>query len=136
MAKEKWKRLKEDNRYLISSWGRIFSLTSEKVIRPYIHKSRSNNYLRVCLREKKYMVHVLVAMNFKAKEYALIKALHPDKIIQVDHNDRNTLNCNVNNVSFLTESENKIHMHETNIIKFNGKIYRGIFNEHFKKLAN
>jgi len=128
MGLEKWKRLKEDKSYLISSWGRIFSFKSKRMIRPYIHKSRCSNYLRVSLSNKKYMVHCLMGTNFKAKQLEILKKNYEDfpaTIFQVNHKDRNTLNPNENNIEWETETGNKIHMHETSIIKFGGKTYKG-----------
>lgn len=123
MKKEKWKRIRGHKSYLISSWGRIFSLKSEKVLRPYIHKSRDNTYLRVEIDSKKYMVHVLVGLHFHFKQMNELQALFPEKELDVDHKDRNTLNCNENNLRWLTHSENISHFHETSKLKFNGKSY-------------
>lgn len=125
MQKEKWKKLKEEKGYLISSWGRIFSLKTKRFIRYYIHNSRANKYLRVCLAEKKYMLHVLVANNFKHKQYKEIREKFPDAIIQANHDDRNTLNCNANNISFMTNIDNKKHLWETQNVTFGGKTYKG-----------
>lgn len=127
MNKEKWKKYYADKRYLISSWGRFFSLETKSLIRPYIHKSRANNYLRVSLRENKAMVHVAVAMSFKTKEFINLLNKYPHlkpEDLQVNHKDRNTLNPNVQNVEWTTEEENKLHLSETSTLKFNGKDYR------------
>ena len=130
MNKEKWKRCVTEKGYLISSWGRIFSLRTERVLRPYIHKSRAGKYLRIELNGKKYMVHVLMGYTFKRKELKILKENYleaPNMVFQVNHKDRNTLNCNLNNIEWETEMGNKIHMHETNIITFGGKTYKGKF---------
>jgi len=125
MAKEKWKRLKEEKEYLISSWGRIFSTKTERIMKPNLHQSRSNKYLRIELNKSKYMVHVLVASNFKAKQYLNLITLYPRCVIEVDHDDRNTLNPAASNVNWKTSSENKVHRHRTDIITFGGKTYKG-----------
>ena len=125
MGKERWKRVKENPQYLISSWGRIFSLKIERLLTPSIDKARCNYYVRIHLDGRKQRVHWLVALNFKRKQYEALKLLYPDAKIQVDHDDRNTLNNNVTNVNFKTESQNKYHRHETDIISFGGKIYKG-----------
>lgn len=124
MKKEKWKRLKEEKGYLISSWGRVFSTKTETMMRPYIHKSRANRYLRIGLPSAKFMVHVLVANNFKSKELENLKKLYPNENFQVNHLDRNTLNPNENNLSWETEGQNKSHRHETDVINFGGKTYK------------
>jgi hypothetical protein len=124
MNKEKWKRIAQEKGYLVSSWGRIFSLKSSKIMRPYFHKSRSSTYLRVNLGGKKYFVHTLVATNFKKKEFQNMLLENPQATLQVGHDDRNTLNNNLNNISWETESQNKTHMWSTGIITFGGKTYR------------
>ena len=131
MSKEKWKRVAQEKGYLISSWGRVFSLKSERIIRPYVHKSRANMYLRITLNGTKYMVHILVPRNFKQNDRTRIaKENNCSKLdLQVNHMDRNTLNPHYTNVEWITESDNKIHMHETSIITFGGKTYKGKFNE-------
>lgn len=131
MAQERWKRVQGEKGYLISSWGRIFSLKSERIIRPYLHKSRSNYYLRIELNRKKYLVHCLVANNFLKNQKRELEILFPNANLQVDHLDRNTLNPNLKNLMWKTESENKIHRHETDIIKFGGKVYKTAFDKTF-----
>lgn len=124
MKKEKWKRVQGHSLYLISSWGRVFSLKREKILRPYLHKSRDSRYLRVEIDGQKYMLHVIVATHFHSKEMQSLKIAHPDKQLDVDHKDRNTLNCNENNLRWLIHSDNLKHWHETSNITFNGKAYR------------
>lgn len=115
MSKEKWKKCKSEKDYLISSWGRVFSLKTGKKLRPYLHKSRCNYYFRIELGGKKYFVHRLVADAFLKND---------NNKPQVDHNDRNTLNNNVKNLSWITEKENKQHLADTDLLIFNGKKYR------------
>ena len=118
---EKWKPIKGAANYLISSWGRVYSLGSKKFMKAYIHKSRANTYLRVSIRKKKHMVHVLVADHFMAHQKNMLQEIFPEEKLQVNHLDRNTLNCNLSNLNWETESENKIHMHKTNKVFFGGK---------------
>lgn len=124
MKKEKWRRVKNHPRYLISSWGRVFSLKREKILRPYVHKSCDNKYLRIEIDDKKIMLHVLVAIHFHTKEMRELQAKHPGEKLDVDHKDRNTLNPNENNLRWTTHSDNLKHFHETNALTFNGKTYR------------
>lgn len=122
MKKEEWKKVKHEAGYLISSWGRVFSLKREILLKPYHHKSRAGTYLRVSLNGNRYMIHCLVGMNFKRKQY--LDLSKKNKKIQANHDDRNTLNCNANNVTWMTEEDNKKHLAETNFVKFNNKIYK------------
>lgn len=124
MSKEKWKRVHSQKDYLISSWGRVFSIKSKKMMKPQIHQSRSNKYLRIRIGGTNYMVHVLVAFHFKQKQFKELKLLYPNETYQVDHKDRNTLNPNLNNLDWVTERENKLLRYETDVFKFNGIEYK------------
>lgn len=119
MRKEKWKRCKLNKAYLISSWGRIFSLKSEHLIKPEFLNSRCDIYLRVHLYENgeatKTMLHHLVSMHFDKEYY---------EGCQVNHDDLNTLNCNINNLSVMNQSENIKHSWDNRTLKFNGKEYK------------
>ena len=130
LRKEKWKFLKQEKGYLISSWGRVFSLKTEKVLRPNIHQSRANKYLRIELNGNKYMLHILMGLNFHNNQRAKCAEENFCSILdlQVNHKDRNTLNPHYKNIEWCTESENKIHMHQTSVINFNGKTYKAKIN--------
>jgi len=124
VKKEKWKRLKQERGFIVSSWGRIVNLQTGKLVSPFIHKSRSNKYLRVNIKDKKYMLHVLVGTNFKGKEYRELNHSIPYKEIEWNHEDRNTLNCNASNISPISKSKNIRHSYYTNQIQFNGREYK------------
>lgn len=121
---EKWKRIKGEKGYLISSWGRVFSLETQRVLSPYIHKSRTSKYLRVSVNKRKFMVHVLVAIHFKHDEMIKVKKRFPHEELEVDHKDRNTLNPNVSNVRWVTRSQNVAFFHKNSSLEFNGKVYK------------
>ena len=118
---EIWKPIPEQESYFISSWGRIWSDESQIFLRPYIHKSRNNYYWRSTIKGKKYINHLLMGHIFMEKEFLELQLLHPDKRIQMDHLDTNTLNNNLNNFEWVTESVNKIRMHRNrkSFITFN-----------------
>lgn len=102
LPNEQWTRLTYENQFLISSYGRIFCTKTKYFIRPYIHKSRANYYLRVNIGPKKYMLHVLVAKHF-------VNYVSVDHI-EVDHLDGNTLNPAAYNLVWSTKSDNKYKM--------------------------
>lgn len=128
MQKEKWKRFISNKNYLVSSWGRVFSIRSNKILTPNIHQSRSSKYLRIEIGGEKWMLHILVGMHFQKKQFELLRSVNPASSIQCNHKDRNTLNPNNNNLEWTTESENKIHAHQTSTITFGGKTYKGKLN--------
>lgn len=95
---EQWKVF-GNTEFLVSSWGRFYNSKTKSFIKPYIHKSRANVYLRVNLGRKKFMSHVLVAIHYVPKDC-------PSKN-QVEHDDNNTLNPNASNLRWVTQSENQ-----------------------------
>jgi hypothetical protein len=123
MQREKWKRVPFDKNYLVSSWGRVFSINREQFLKPEIHSSRANKYLRIKLGANRMMLHVLVALTFKARQYA--ERYVSGEVMQVNHMDRNTLNCNVNNLEWLTERDNKRHGVDTNFVIYRGNKFNG-----------
>ena len=117
MLEETWKLLTNisHNEFAISNLGRIVHLKTQFFVRPYMHKSRGNYYLRVALGDKKYMVHVLVATMFKDKpglEY-----------VEVHHIDGNTLNPAATNVEWTTKNWNKTIAWHYRRVNFNGQIF-------------
>lgn len=102
--KEEWKLLTnvDKNQFYISSLGRIVNGETKFFVRPYIHKSRANYYLRVALGDKKFFVHILVALAYHAKP-------SPDHV-EVHHIDFNTLNPAATNVMWTTKNHNKSEM--------------------------
>ena len=102
---EQWKNLEHTDFY-VSSWGRVYNVKTQKIVKPYVHKSRCNLYLRVNLGRKKAMVHVLVASAFHFNQFGA-KA-------QVDHKDTNTLNNSMTNLEWVEPSTNLFLRHARN----------------------
>lgn len=102
------------NKYVISSYGRIFTFTTGKEM---CHND-SNGYRRLCLRlegedekDKKFFpVHRLVAMAFIPKTLEDL-ALGRDI---VNHKDTIRSNNYYKNLEWCTEQENTIHAFEAN----------------------
>lgn len=99
-----------------SNLGRILNLESRKIVRPYIHQSRSGKYLRVALGKKQFMVHVITAELWVPKPAnQLLQKL------EVHHDDHNTLNPVATNLSWKTHSENVRLWHASKLIKIDGR---------------
>lgn len=79
--------------YLIYSDGRVYSIRSEKFLKP---RDNGAGYLQVVLYGKEYLLHRLVAIEF----------LGPNPNLEVHHKDHNPYNCDVSNLQWVTHKEN------------------------------
>lgn len=95
--------------YLVSSSGKIYSLKSNKYLKPNIV---TNGYYQVCLfkngkRYRKYIAR-LVAQAFIS---------NPDNKSTVNHKDGIKSNNNISNLEWMTQSENQLHAFNTGLQK-------------------
>lgn len=100
-------------KYQVSNLGNVRSLhwnntNQTRIIKPFC----SSGYKRVCLftkgKQKKFLIHVLVAKVFIPNPY--------NKPI-VNHIDGNKLNNQVSNLEWVTHSENVKHAIDNNLVK-------------------
>ena len=129
---EFWKNIDGFNDYKISNLGKIITCkyNKENFLVPSISR---NGYLRIKLYKNNKIyycnIHRLVAENF-------IK--NKDNKPQVNHIDGNKLNNNINNLEWVTSSENIQHAHNTGLMENANKIRSkkminnnlGIYNRH------
>ena len=98
MEKEFWKPIKDYPHLLISRTGRVWSTTYDKELRPHL---TNRGYLRVNLSKdktvKRVSVHRLVAEAFIP---------NPGNLPAVDHIDGDKLNNRVENLQWITQSDN------------------------------
>lgn len=102
-----WKKIKDFEKYEISLDGKvrvIYKNGKIKYLKPWINSKNPNDYFRISLskdnKQYKFLLHRLVALNF-------IK--NKDNKPQVNHRDGNRQNNFIENLEWVTNSENQIH---------------------------
>jgi len=85
--------------YIITPEGKVFSKTSNRFLKTFLSPT---GYERVKIRNKKYLVHRLVAKHFVSNP-------NPKEKTQVNHKDGNKLNNHFTNLEWVTPSENVKH---------------------------
>ena len=110
---EKWEYIKGlDGKYQVSTTGKVKSLISNKIIKTiftaYEGNKKSTGYIAVNIKGKRLYVHRLVAEAFIPNIY--------DKK-EVNHIDGNKSNNNVENLEWVTHSENMIHAYAKGLMK-------------------
>lgn len=119
---EIWKDILEfENTYQVSNLGNVKSKKTNKILS--INKNK-NGYCSICLFKngkvvRKY-IHRLVAQTF---------VLNPDNKTDVNHIDGIKSNNTIQNLQWVTKSENTKHAVKNNLIK-----YKSGENHHFSKL--
>lgn len=93
------RKIKGFENYLIDENGTVYSLYSNKVIKPFCKK---DGYLKVQLYKdgKRFYicVHRLVALTYLEDSF--------EEGLEVNHKDANKLNNNVDNLEWITHAEN------------------------------
>ena len=86
-----------ENRYLISNTGNVFSIKSNKILKPEIRRNYYSVQLFNGKTYKHYSIHRLVASHFIP---------NPNNFLYVNHKDENKLNNCVSNLEWCTASYN------------------------------
>lgn len=112
--KESWKIIENYTDYQISNYGNVKSLkfNKERILKPQNYKGYLNVYLLLNKNLKWYSVHRLVANAF---------ITNPDNKPQVNHIDGDKLNNYVNNLEWVTCSENHKHAFKIGLKSINGE---------------
>ena len=111
LINEVWKCIKLNDRDVyVSNEGRI-KINNRIMIGGHFNK---NNYSVIHINKNRYYRHLLIANAF-------IKNDNPQKTM-VNHIDNNKHNCNINNLEWVTPSENIIHSFLINDNRFTVKV--------------
>lgn len=117
MYMEEWRVITDFPNYYVSNLGNVKNIKTSKIMKQTI----KSGYYHVCLTnetiKKIFKIHRLVALSF---------INNPENKPEVNHEDKNKLNNNVNNLSWMTRKENNQHK-TTNLIYKSNKnkpIYR------------
>ena len=104
---ESWKKIDNYDNYMISNLGNIKNIKRNKLLSP---SKNTWGYLGVMLHKngnvKRYQIHRLVANAF-------IPNIENKK--EVNHKDGNKLNNHVDNLEWVTRSENILHSYKIRI---------------------
>lgn len=115
MQEEKWKNIKEASNYEVSNLGNVRNKTTLKILKGRLSKS---GYLQVSLKIDKInkfsnrYIHRLVAQYWIE---------NPENKKEVNHKDGNKINNNIDNLEWVTSSENQKHRHSIGITKTSNK---------------
>ena len=99
---EVWKLIRGWPKYEVSTLGEIRLTDTHQLVPQWNHTGRDTTYKRVTLRQggrrKNFRVHRLVAAAFIP---------NPERLPEVDHKDGDPFNNNVNNLEWVTASQNR-----------------------------
>lgn len=122
MKTEVWKTIEEYPRYSVSDQGRVRNNETGKIIKPFCIGSKGQQYYAVDFYPKKNVrIHRLVAKTFIP---------NPENKKEVNHIDGNKLNNTVENLEWVTGSENCIHAYNV----LGRKKFYGFSNHKSKKI--
>ena len=109
---EEWSEIRGFPDYLISSWGRVYSFKSDRLLQP---RPSSWGYLQVCLSKSGERlwpyVHRLVAEHFIPGE---------DVGLEVNHLDGDKTYNNERNLEWVTKRMNNQHAYDTGLNRGRG----------------
>ena len=117
----KWKTITEANNYEVSDEGEVRNKTTKQILKGRLSKSgyyQVNIKINETNKFSNRYIHRLVAQYFIENK---------ENKREVNHKDGNKLNNNVENLEWVTSSENQRHRHSIGIKQTSNR-YIGMFN--------
>lgn len=105
---ELWKKIININNYEISNFGNVRNSKNKTLLK----KNIKNGYHYIYLCDKSYRINKLVAEHYLIND-------NPETKIYVNHIDGNKLNNHVDNLEFITPSDNVKHAINNNLLVIN-----------------
>ena len=105
---EVWKDCVGFEDYSVSNYGRVYSKRRDKFLKLCVN---SSNYKKCVLKGKNLYVHRLVAQAFLE---------NPNNLEEVNHKDGNKWNNNVDNLEWVSKSENAKHAFDLGLRNISG----------------
>ena len=102
---EEWKIINDTTNYEISNSGRVRNIKTGRILKGRLSKSgylQVNLTMKETLKQKNYYIHRLVAIYFIE---------NPENKREVNHKDGDKINNHVENLEWVTSSENQKHKH-------------------------
>lgn len=96
-AREEWRTIEGHPKYAVSNYGNIVNVKSQRVLKQCVN---SSGYKKVVLNKENEYVHRLVATAFIS---------NPDCLPEVNHKDGNKWNNRVDNLEWVSKSDNAKH---------------------------
>lgn len=106
MNLKEFKQIDYNNNYLINKEGKVYSLYTNKFIKPTKSKS---GYLYITFNDnKKIRLHRLIALAFIP---------NPNNYLEINHIDGNKENNNINNLEWCSREQNRKHAIKLGLLK-------------------
>lgn len=119
-----YKTVENHSNFLISREGKVYNIHRKKFLTP----RNSGSYLTIVLDNIHYSIHILVAKHFISNDDI-------QKTI-VNHKDGNKMNNCVENLEWVTQSENVRHAYDTNLRNNNKPVAQYTLNNELITIHN